>query len=241
MKGTTRKRTPKKVIQTVPELRRAIEHMDEFTDALLVSPASKETMVKEICKEWASVFMKKLDKKSATTFLMDRMEQPKRTTRKRGGGPLAGAPLEYTTRAGVYLPPGQIPLENGGLPQTGSSYGHYVQYVGDGFFHPHPAQQDDPVMGQSTWPVPPEMGSNQAGGSRRIRRSHTVRKGKKRTVRRGGAWLSQAFSHPISSSSPPSILQDMQDMSYGKQVGASSDQVQRSIPYQVIHPKPVTF
>lgn len=53
--------------------------------------------------------------------------------------------------------------------------------------------------------------------------------------------LSQAFNHPISASSPPGILQDGQDMWYGKSVGSSPDQVQRTVNYQLgsVNSKPI--
>ena len=50
-------------------------------------------------------------------------------------------------------------------------------------------------------------------------------------------------NRPIPSSSPPGVLQDAQDMWYGKSVGPSPDQVQRGPNYQIgsVYPKPVTF
>ena len=64
-----------------------------------------------------------------------------------------------------------------------------------------------------------------------------------RRVRRGGAipaqvssvgsFLSEAYNHPISSSSPPTALQDMQSMWYGTNLrGENPDQVQRSPSYR---------
>jgi hypothetical protein len=48
---------------------------------------------------------------------------------------------------------------------------------------------------------------------------------------------------PIPSSSPPGILQDMQDMWYGEKMGSSPDQVQRGIDYKLgsVYPKPYSI
>jgi hypothetical protein len=70
----------------------------------------------------------------------------------------------------------------------------------------------------------------------------------KRRLRKGGgpiesagAFLSQAFMHPIPSSSPPGILQDMQGGLYGKQLGLSPDQVQRPPSYSLGSMYPTPF
>jgi len=190
-------------------------------------------------KEWLKVFNKPLDKKSADTFLEDRMSKSGRRIRHTGGGPLEGAPVEYAQRAGLYLAPSSLPGSDGGLPasgQAGGGFGSFVQYVANGFSNPEIAQTYDPVPGQTTWPVPfLSTGSNQTGGRRKSRRK----------IRGGsiGAMLSQAFTHPIPSMIPPGPLQDAQDMFHGKEVGASPDQVQRSPEYQLgsVYPKPIHF
>ena len=255
---TSSKKT--KGIHSIPELRRSFEYIEEYVDRKIALKESKEQLVKDLRKEWSKVFFKELNKKSAEAMVSEKLSKKhtsRRFTRRRGttsGGagaqlantatPIAGAPNDYTTRQGVYLAPGQIPDKAGHLPLSDgakSNFGSYVQYVDKGFWNPEPGQSYDPVPGQPPWPVPPVgMGSNAVhfakGGSRN----------RSRKARRGGsigALLSQAFTHPISASSPPSILQDGQDMWYGKQVGPSSDQVQRGVNYQLgaVFPKPVSF
>ena len=252
---TSSKKT--KGIHSIPELRRSFEYIEEYVDRKIALKESKEQLVKDLRKEWSKVFFKELNKKSAEAMVSEKLSRNHtsrhRTLRKRGGSgaqlantatPIAGAPNDYTTRQGVYLAPGQIPDKAGHLPLSDgakSNFGSYVQYVDKGFWNPEPGQSYDPVPGQPPWPVPPVgMGSNAVhfakGGSRN----------RSRKARRGGsigALLSQAFTHPISASSPPSILQDGQDMWYGKQVGPSSDQVQRGVNYQLgaVFPKPVSF
>lgn len=219
--------SPKESVSTIPQLRRLFEHIEEFVDVRIHKRESKESLSKELRKEWKLVFKRVLDKKAADEFVNGRMKSKKilqhtRKGKKTGGGPIAGAPLDYTTRQGVYIQPGQIPRD-GQLPTlSGGGYGHYNSYVNAGFWNPEEAQGYDPVEGQQAWPVPyASTGSNAV--------LSPVLKGGKRKLRGGSALLTQAFQHPIGSSAPPSILQDGQDMFYGRAVGQSSDQVQRPV------------
>jgi hypothetical protein len=231
----TRKSKQKKGVHTIPELRRSFEAIEAFVDTMMQQKLSHEKMSKRLRKEWHIVFKKDLDKKSADAFIGDRTK----TRRFKGissirGGAIAGAPLEYTTRAGEYLAPSDIPRHG---------YGGYIDYVGKGFTNPEIAQQYDPVKGQSEWPVPySSTGSNMVGGSKSARMKRRLRKGGG-PIESTGAFLSQAFMHPIPSSSPPGILQDMQGGLYGKQLGLSPDQVQRSPSYSLgsMYPTPVSI
>ena len=262
VRKTRRHHSSKKLkgVYSIPELRRSFEHIEEYVDKKIALKESKEQLIKDLRKEWSKVFLKELDKKSAEAFVGDRMGKKHssrhRTARRYGGAgaqlantatPIAGSPLDYTTRAGIYLAPGQIPDKAGHLPLSDggkSNFGSYVQYVDKGFWNPEPGRSYDPVPGQTRFPtsVPVGMGSNAVhfgakGGGRN--RSRKVRRGGSLS----GALLQQAFTRPIPSSSPPGILQDMQDLWHGKQVGPSPDQVQRGVNYQLgsVYPKPVTF
>jgi len=240
----------KKGIYSIPELRRSFEHIEEFVDDKIAAHESKDKIVKDLRKEWSRVFMKDLDKKSADAFVSNRLTKKKssrhRTLRRSGGAgaqlantytPIAGAPNDYVTRQGIYLAPGQIPDKAGHLPLsdgTKSNFGSYVQYVDKGFWNPEPGQSYDPVPGQTRFPTstPVGMGDNTVhfaakGGRRKTR--------KMRRLRRGGAGA------PFANSVPAGIVQDMKDMWYGKEVGPSPDQVQRSPTYHYNnnYPKPI--
>jgi hypothetical protein len=263
VRKTRRHHSEKKAkgIYSIPELRRSFEHIEEYVNEKIALKESKEKLVKDLRKEWSRVFFKDLDKKSAEAFVSDRLSKkhsPRRRTAKHRGGagaqlantatPIAGAPLDYTTRAGIYLAPESIPTKAGHLPLSDgakSNFGSYIPYVDKGFdvAIPERGQPLDQfgIPGQTRFPTstPVGMGTNTVhfkGGKRRSRKA-----------RRGGALmgstLSQAFNHPISASSPPGVLMDMQDMWYGKNVGPSPDQVQRGVNYQLgsTYPKPVTF
>jgi hypothetical protein len=241
----TRRQHRAKSAHSIPEVRQSFERIERFVDEKLQSQMSKTKLITALQKEWTRVFHKSLKKESADSYITHRMSAApsRRKTRRSHGGAsaLAGAPLMYTTRPGLDLAPGQIPTAAGHLPLSSgapSNFGSYVNYVSKGFGVGIP-EQAGTVTNQ--WPIPyKDTGCNAVikGGNRRSQ---------KRKARRGGgavgALLSQAFIRPISSSQPPGVLQDMQDMWHGKTVGASSDQVQRQVSYMTgpVFPKPVRF
>jgi len=224
------KKHSKSGVTTIPQLRRLFEGIEEFVDSRIAKRESKESLSKELRKEWKRVFHKELDKKEADAFVEHRMGPSKvlrhQHTRKRGGGPLAGAPLEYTTRAGLYLAPSAIPV-NGSLPyssqMSGGGFGSYIDYVNGGFWNPQMSITYDPVKGQQAWPVPySDTGSNLV--------NNAVKGGKRGKKQSGGnAPLTQAFERPFPSGSPPTVGQDLQDMWHGAATGSSPQQLQRPI------------
>lgn len=241
----------KKGIYSIPELRRSFEHMDQFVNQKIRSRESKEALCKDLQKEWKATFMKPLDKKSAMAFIEDRMNRGKHgkrhTVRRiRGGAAIAGAPLDYITRPGLYLSPGQIPSD-ASLPLSNghpSNFGSYVKYVDGGFWNPEKAST---VPGFAQWPSPSAtQGSNAVmkGGNRKSRKVRRHQGGDlSQLANNSGALLSQAFSRPIPSGMPPGHLQNAQDMWHGKTVGVSPDQVQRAPTYHFgsLFPKPVSL
>jgi len=253
-RSTPRGKSKQSGINSIPELRRAFEYIEEYVDTKIKKHESKDKIAKELRKEWQKVFSKELNKASSDAFVSNRMEQHSHTSyrviRRKGGSAalgsaaLGGAPLDYTTRAGVHLAPGQIPDTHGHLPQSNggaSIYGSFTDYISKGFWNPEIGKQYDPLVGQSAWPMPSrDMGSNafHAKGGHREKGRRT-RKSKRGTSKGGGildsagTLLTQAFTRPIQSGAPPPVLQDMQDMWHGKQVGVSPDQVQRQVPYLV--------
>lgn len=241
MARKTRKHTKStKGIYSIPELRRAFEHVERVIDEMIHSKESKENMISHIRKEWQKVFHKALDKSSADALITHRMESRRTLHHMKGGASaLAGAPVDYVTRPGVYLDQGSIPGPDGGLTKTvGGGYGSYVQYVDGGFRNPEIAQGYDPIPGQSTFPLPrADMGSNVftplvKGGKRKI---NTKKNKKSRGKTYGGAaMLDQAFMRPITANPPPSDpLFDIQRMGSGAAGGLSPDTTQHQMNYKV--------
>jgi hypothetical protein len=229
----TRKHSTSKV-HTIPQLRRLFENIEAFVDARIQKRQANDSLIREFQKEWKRLFMKEIKKKDAVAFIESRTKPRKtlRHTRKEGGA-LAGAPLDYTTRSGEYLAPQAVPV-NGQLQKSnmyGGGYGSYMDYINSGYKYPEMSISRDPVPGQQPWPIPyASTGSNAVKGGRRKKVSRKVRRSHGGTLAQDiGANLSQAFMHPFGSMQPPGILQDMQSMAFGSQVGASPDQVQRQV------------
>lgn len=240
----------KTAFQTIPELRRSFDYMDEFVRHRLASGTPKEQLVKEVQREWFRVFSKRLEKKNATAYvehLMERIPRRRglRTTQKRAkqskqSGGVAPF-MDPTTQPGAYLASGSIPTSTGAYPLANgapSAYGSLTAYISRGFQVPEMAIASDPIQGQATWPSPaPNMGSNRVqGGGRSIR-------AKRKGGSLAGSILTQAFTRPFQSDAPPSVAQDAQTAWYGRELGPSSDQIQRQPNYQIGDsiPKPVNI
>jgi len=250
MPRKTRKQVAKKGIYSIPELRRAFEHIEEVADQMIQKNMTKEAMIKQFRKEWSQTFHKALDKKSADAFLVHRMETKRRV--RGGAAPIAGAPLDSTLRPGIYLDQGRIPGADGGLTSTvgggeekepavvGGGYGSYVQYVDRGFFNPEIAQQYDPVRGQTAFPIAPriDMGSNAFPPLRGGKRGRKTRKS-----RGGSAILEQAYMRPIPADVPTSVMFDVQSKLSGISSGLSPDLTQSRPNYQLgsVYPSAVNI
>ena len=234
-----------KGIYSIPELRRAFEHVEQVMDEMIRHKESKATMISEIRKEWLKVFHKTLDKTSADALITHRMES--RSMRGGASTPLAGAPIDYATRPGIYLDQGSVPGPDGGLTKTvgGGGYGSYPQYIDHGFRNPEIAQGYDPVGGQSIFPLAPRMdtGSNVFTPIKGGKRTRKTRKNKK--TRGGAANLEEAFVvRPFPAEPAPStILFDAQQSIRGAAPGLSPDITQHSMSYRVgsSYPSPVNI
>jgi hypothetical protein len=225
---------------SITSIRKSFEHIEQFIENKINKGDTKESIVKALQKEWESVFLKHLSKKSAEEYvsrLMSERQNTRRKTRKhmRGGavGALQGAPISGgETHPGAYIPQGI------------TNAGNYVKYLDAGLWQPPlPGKSFDPIniagTGQSAFPFPRVgMGYNQAGGKRKLRRSGRQNGGGSIHL---GAVLTQAFNRPFVSEVPSSVGQDMQSKWYGTMLGPSPDQVQRALNYQVgsVYPQPI--
>lgn len=229
------KRKQHTAFQSIPELRKSFDYIDEFAKNRIASGIPKEQLVKEIQQEWFRVFSKRIQKKNATAFVEHLMELSARRRRPRGtqkrsrvrGGV---APfMDSTTQPGTYLASGLPPTSSGHYPLANdvpSAYGSQTAYITKGFQVPEIAGI---VKGHSDFPEPPpSLGSNRvSGGSRALRYK------KKQGGSLLGSTLTQAFTRPFPS---PSFLQDAQTTWYGRGIGPSPDQVQRQPTYQLNGP-----
>lgn len=236
-------------IYSIPELRRAFEHVEQVMDEMIHHKESKADMVSHIRKEWMKVFHKSLDKASADALITHRMESHRGVRSMKGGAstPLAGALIDHVTRPGIYLDQGSIPGADGGLTKTvgGGGYGSYVQYVDSGFRNPEISQLMVPISGQSTFPLAPraDMGSNvftpTLKGGKRMKKTRKNKKTREKMC--GGAAM---LLRPIPAEpAPSSVLFDMQQMARGVAGGVSPDATQRAAPYHLgdTYPKAINI
>ncbi len=193
VKRHSKTRKIQKGFMTIPQLRKAFDHIESFTQTLLHSTKNAEERRKAFQKEWMKVFHRSVDDKSANAYLQFEEKKGSRgKTKKQKGGaaPLAGAPLDYSTRPGID-----------GL------YGTFPAYVSSGLAFYNDINKEAPLAGcgtENTTPkVPISIGSNevQKGGKR-------TRKNKRQG---GGAFPSisefaQALTfRPITATSPPTM------------------------------------
>lgn len=186
---------------TIPQLRKAFDHMESYTSSLFKKSMDSESRRKSFMKEWRRVFHRPVDAKAADAYLKFEEKKYRKSThtRKQRGGEsnLAGAPLDYSTRPGIY-----------------GVYGEFPAYVDSGLDFYDKINIQAPTAGcgvENTTPkVPLSIGSNlvgQKGGKRKGKRNGTRKQ-------RGGfpsiSDFAQAFSfRPITASVPTSPLYDL--------------------------------
>ena len=116
-RGTRKIRTRKSKsgIMSIPALRKAFDHMDNVVEHLRKTAAhSFSDAVSEYREEWRKVFKRDLSPADAQAYLKFRygIKKGSKTRKGRmhgGGAPLAGAPLDYSTRPGVDGAYGNFP------------------------------------------------------------------------------------------------------------------------------------
>jgi len=156
-KRKTQKRTNKKTLMTIPQLRSAFEHLDHT--ALQLKGKDKETQIREFQAAWKSIFSRDVSPKAVEAYLAVKQGEgsKKRSTRRKGraqkgGSLLTGAPLDFQTRPGIDGVSGSFPA-----------------YVGSGLsFYDNINQQAraaDCGVKDFSPKIPAGLGSNQAGGA----------------------------------------------------------------------------
>ena len=178
-------------VMTIPELRRAFEHVETFVETHSKMP--KKELIEAFQEEWRKTFKKEVDTASAEAYVDHALHEvahkdPRHRRHHGGAYQLEGAPILQDTRPGVYIVPGV----------NEHSYAQVPAYVDKGFQNPEQARDYDPVMGQPHYVTrtPIGMGSNQAGGRRTRKRKQE-----------GGnlmSTISQFLFRPPMAAEPPS-------------------------------------
>lgn len=200
-------RKQKHSMMTIPQLRKAFDHIEDYTMDLLRRTSDKKERRKAFQAEWAKVFHRNVDDASADAYLAFEAKKSKgskshtRKHKQKGGAALAGAPLDYSTRPGIY-----------------GVYGTFPEYITGGFS----------AMGDATNKMAIQEGCNSAAEAAKFQAPYTgfggvslaqkggkqsrKQKGRKGTRKqRGGAptfgeFASALTLRPLTSSAPPSQL-----------------------------------
>jgi len=105
-KSNTRRVAKRKNIMTIPEIKSAFENIEQATYRILREGGTLPEQVKKFQKEWKAVFHRPVRSDSAEAYLKIKQvtkKRPNKTRKQKGGAAaLAGAPLDYATRPGVY-------------------------------------------------------------------------------------------------------------------------------------------
>lgn len=214
---------------TIPHLRKAFDHIEAYTNSLLKREKDPKKRRRAFQAEWSKVFHRSLDDKAADAYLKFESKKGKKgsTRRQKGGADLAGAPLDYSTRPGIY-----------------GVYGQFPEYISGGF-----------VFGNSINKMGIQEGCNSAAEAGKFQAPYTGfgaaslmgQKGGKRTRRnrkslKGGAFpslsefASAASMRVLQPSPPPSTLYGAQMEFKGLPPYPSSMPNTATPPYQLLKP-----
>lgn len=228
-KNTTLKH--KKGVQTIPQLRKSFDHIEQYTKWLVTTEKDKKKQVVAFKKEWKKVFHHDVETIAAQTLIDHHTKQKQQTrknkkTKNQSGGevPLSGAPIDFQTRPGTYQTP----------------YGNFLEYIGSGFNFYDKINQDSFFPTQcgkenSTPVVYESTGSNKVGGSRKRSRKQ-----------RGGfptlSEFAQALSFgPLSPTAPTTPLYDLQTATKAQPLPPSSAANTATPPYVSATPQTVSY
>jgi hypothetical protein len=201
----TRKR--KGGVMTIPQLRKAFDHIETRTHDILTRYSDKKSRREAFQAEWKKVFHRDVDAGAADAYLDFASKKKRRAgagatrkTKQRGGmAALAGAPLDYSTRPGVYGP-----------------YGVFPAYVSSGFDFYNSINKDSLTeqCGKEniTPKLPADIGSNVVGqkGGRRTTRRQKTRKQRGAGFPSISEFASAVSMRPFEVSVPTSPVYDAQ-------------------------------
>ena len=208
---------------TIPELRKAFEHVETFVELHCKLP--KAELVKQFKQVWKQTFKKEIQTKEAEAYVehaLNVIAHKKPHHRRHSGGAqvLTGGPaFAAETRPGEYI--------SGGVNQ--GSYAQVPAYVDRGFRNAEIGRQYDPVPGQTAYPAatPYGMGSNRVTGG--------TRKRKNKKNQSGGSLLgaaTQFFMRPtFSATPPPNVLDNATTAWMAKPLPQGPDPSQTRLPY----------
>ena len=171
---------------TIPQLRKAFEHMEKFRD------------VESFRREWKKTFGKDVSKDAAEDYLKYVV-----TNKPQSGG---AAPLDYTTRAGADIPHGSYPeYVSSGFGFRGMDSLTLQGGKETGLWPQVPAGMGDNTV---------KTGGGKFNSTRRKNKQKKVQKGGGMFPSLTNA-VAEMFTRPFGMSSPPTASQDAQMISKG--------------------------
>lgn len=208
---------------TIPALRRAFDHVEEFVEKRIDMPVGELTPLFQ--REWRHVFHKELNAASAKAYIehlksYNTKHSSRRKTRKVHGG--VAPVLDHSDRAGIYTVPATAGPE--------FSYAQVPKYVASGFWNPEPNQQYDPLPQQTRYVTAVPGGFGSVSLASGMKGGNAKRKSGKQTrkLRRGGMASISSLADAATSrvgygTSPQSVIADLQSMWNGRQLPPSPD------------------
>ena len=187
-------------VMTIPQLRKAFESVNSETKKLLEKHPINDESINLFKKIWKKCFGKVIDNQTAESYLRLQAKASKgkrgKTYKKQKGGV---APLDYMVRPGL----------DGSQGTVQGVYGSFLPYLSSelgvhGNMTNNIAMDSDCGIVNTSPTVAFDMGSNKVGG--------------------GFGDLLQG--RLIGSTVPPSLLQDIQDVTLQRPLGASPDPTQ---------------
>ena len=230
-RGSKKQQKQKQGVMTIPQLRKAFEHVETFVEIHCKKP--EKELVKLFQEEWKKTFKKEIETKEAEAYVAHALEtihQKHPKDRKHSGGAMAltGAPILQDTRPGLYISPG---VNEG-------SYAQVPAYVDKGFWNPEIGRQYDPVPGQTHYPsaTPYGLGSNAFTGGSRKNKTKKNKNNKKQSKQSGGTILGAVnqflFMRPtFSTQPPPAFLDNVTSAAMAKPLPQSPDPSETRTPY----------
>ena len=203
---------------TIPQLRHAFQHIQQVVQ-------KTEYDLESFRQEWKKTFHKEVSETAARDYLAFLKEHHSKNVKTQAGGM---APIDYQLRPGVA-----------------GVYGQFPDYISGGFGHfNHDSFRMSCGVQDISPRVPADMGSNlvKSGGAMKAKKRHLTKR-KSKTMK-GGACLGiplpgltlpsaaqELFNRPITSSSPPSMFQSLQNDWKGGIPLPTSDPTANSLRY----------
>jgi hypothetical protein len=224
-------------MMTIPQLRKAFDHMESFTLSLVQRVSDPKKRRRAFQEEWMKTFHRTVDDKAADAYIQFESKKSKKgftkrqRQKQRGGAALGGAPLDYSTRPGIY-----------------GVYGEFPQYISNGFATMGNAtnkmaiQEDcNSAAEAAKWQAPyTGFGAaslmGQKGGKSRKQKGRKTRKAMKGGAPSFGEFASAVTLRPMTASAPPSQLYTTMMEFKGAQPYPSSLANTGAPPYQPLRP-----